>query len=556
MNEDEQSGAAASAAGDGAELERGRECYRQRAWADAHRWLSAAARAAPLAPGDLELLSTVAYLLNRDSEYLDALERAHRAHLAVGEVSRSARCAFWLGLRLAFRGDTGQATGWFARAERLLERAGQTVVEHGYLLLPVVERHLDAAEVDAAYAAAARAVELGERFDDGELVALARHQQGRARLGQGRLAEGLALLDEAMLGVIGGQLSPVVTGLIYCSVIQSCQQVYAVGRAREWTTALARWCDQQPDMVAFSGICRVHRAEILELGGAWAEAIAEARRPCERADTEARSVAAAAFYQLGELHRLRGDFAAAEAAYRSASQLGCEPQPGLALLRLAEGQPDVALAALRRSLILHPDGWQRTRLLPAYVESLLGKGELEEGRTACAELVRLARGFDTGVLRAMAAQAEGALALAEGHLDAALLSFHAAAAAWREVEAPYHVARVRSSMGLAYRALGDEEGGQLELSAARVVFEQLGAGFDVQRIDALLRPAPAPAHPLSARELEVLRGVARGKTNKLIAAELFLSERTVDRHVSNIFIKLGVSARAAATAYAYEHELI
>jgi len=541
----------------GFELDRARECYRLRAWADAYEAFSRAEQLASLAAGDLELLATSAYLVGRDTEYLKALERAYLAHLDAGEGLQSARCAFWIGLRLAFRGEMGQATGWFGRAQRLLEREGLEAVEQGYLLLPVAEEHLGAGESDAAYAAAERAADVGERFHDIDLVAIARHQQGRARLQQRRLEEGLSLLDETMILVVAGQLSPVVTGLMYCSVVDNCQRVYALGRAREWTTALAVWCDAQPDMVAFSGICRVHRAEILQLRGAWPEAISEARRARERALPVDQRVAAAASYQLGELHRLKGEFAAAEEAYRSANEGGIEPQPGLALLRLAQGRPDTAGAAIRRALKLNSEPCQRTRLLSAGVEILIAEGDLAEAQSACIELEALAKDFDTGALNALAAQARGALELAAGNTERALHSLCLAIDVWRQVEAPYLVARVRVLLGLAYRALRDDEGGDLELDAARVAFERVGAVPDLRRIDQILRPAPAAtAHGLTGRELEVLRLVASGMTNKAIAAQLFVSERTVDRHVSNIYSKLGVSSRAAATASAYEHKLI
>jgi DNA-binding CsgD family transcriptional regulator len=541
---------------DAKDLDRARECYRTRAWADAYQAFSRAEQLEPLSARDLELLATSAYLVGRDAEYLKALERAHLAYLEAEESLRSARCAFWIGLRLAFRGEMGQANGWFGRAQRLLAREGEAV-EQGYLLLPVAEEHLGAGDCDAAYAAAEKAAGLGERFQETDLVAIARHQQGRARLQQRRLEEGLSLLDETMVLVVAGRLSPVVTGLMYCSVVDNCQRVYALGRAREWTTALAAWCDEQPEMVAFSGICRVHRAEILQLRGAWPEAISESRRARERALAVDPRVAAAASYELGELHRLQGDFAAAEDAYRQANQGGLEAQPGLALLRLAQGRADTAGAAIRRTLKGTTEPCQRTRLLSAGVEILIAEGDVEEAGEACRELETLAKEFNTGALTAIAAQARGALELASGNAEGALHSLRLAMETWRQVEAPYLVASVRVMLGVAYRALGDSEGSDLELEAAKTVFEHMGAIPDLRRIDQIRRPAPATsAHGLTARELEVLRLVATGMTNKAIAAQLFVSERTVDRHVSNIYSKLGVSSRAAATASAYEHKLI
>jgi DNA-binding CsgD family transcriptional regulator len=539
------------------ELERGRECYERRAWVDAYQSLSLADQSAPLNAEDLDLLAMSAYLTGRDGDYLRALERAYQAHLDAGQGIRAIRCAFWLGFRLLFRGEMGRATGWLARAQRLLEREARDCAEQGYLLLPVVEQHLAAGDFDAAYAAATDAAETGERCGDADLIACARHQQGRVRLQQGQVETGLALLDETMVAVTAGELSPLVTGLMYCSVIEACQQVYALDRAREWTAALARWCDGQPEMIAFSGVCRVHRAEVMQLGGAWPDAIVEAQRACERSQGISHQVAAAAFYQKAEIHRLKGEFTAAEEAYRSVSQLGSEPQPGLALLREAQGRTDTAAAAVRRAVSATTDRFKRMRLLPAYVEIMLAAGDVQEARNACRELGEIAVSFATGVLGAMAAHARGAVELADGDAQAALGSLRGAFEVWQRVEAPYAAARVRVLIGMACRALGDEEGAGLELAAARSVFEQLGAAPDLARIDTLAKGAlPQHPHRLTPRELQVLRLIAAGKTNKAIAAELFLSEKTVDRHVSNIFTKLDVPSRAAATAFAYEHKLI
>jgi DNA-binding CsgD family transcriptional regulator len=540
------------------DLERGLECYARRQWADAYDALSRADQAAPLLARHLERLAMAAYLVGRDEEYLRALERAHQRYLDTGEGVRAVRCAFWLGMRLLFRGEAGGATGWFARAQRLLEREPRECAERGYLLLPVVEQQLAAADYEAAYATAASAAEIGECCADADLVACARHQQGRVRLAQGQVERGLALLDEVMVAVTAAELSPLVTGLMYCSVIRACQEVYAFGRAGEWTAALARWCDEQPDMLAFTGVCRVHRAEIMQLHGAWQEALEEAERARARSQGADQHAAAAAFYQQAEVHRLRGEFSAAEQAYRSASQWGFEPQPGLALMRLAQGRHDAAAAAIRRSLSATTHRLQRARLLPAYVEIMLTAGDIQEARGAGRELEEIAAAFDTAVLRAMAAQARGVLELAGGATGAALAPLRRALDVWRQVEAPYEAARVRLLMAMACRSLGDDEAAELELGAARAVFEQLGAEPGVAGPFALAQGASPDRHRhgLTARELQVLRLVASGKTNKAIASELCLSERTIDRHVSNIFTKLDVPSRAAATAYAYAHKLV
>ena len=324
-------------------IDRAHRYYKRGAWADAYHAFLRADQATTLAAEDLELLATAAYMVGRDENYLKTLERAYDAHRDTRQPVRAARCAFWLGFRLLMRGEVGRATGWFARAQRLLKHDARECAERGYLLLlPIVEQRLESGDYEAAYAAAADAAAVGERCGDPDLIACARHQQGRTRLQQAQVEAGLALLDETMVTVTAGELSPLVTGLMYCSVIAACQQVYAFDRAREWTAALTQWCEGQPDMVAFAGVCQVHRAEIMQLRGAWPEAIEEARRACARSQGVDRRAAAAALYQQAEVHRLKGEFTAAEEAYRGASRLGLEPQPGLALLRLVQGRSDAA----------------------------------------------------------------------------------------------------------------------------------------------------------------------------------------------------------------------
>ena len=539
-------------------LERARDACAQHAWARAVDAFAEADRGEPLSGADLDLWATCALLVGRDEEGLHALERAHHAHLEAGATLPAARSAFWMAFRLISAGERGRGGGWLSRARRLVDECGEDCVERGYLLLPEARQRLAAGDGEAARALAADAERIGERFHEPDLVAIARSMRGHAFLRDARFEEGLRLFDEAMVSAAAGELTPVTTGFTYCSVIFGCQLVYALDRAREWTDALKAWCDAQPGGVGFSGHCQLHRSEILQLEGEWVEAAAEARRASERLIAGLNeSEAAPAFYQQAELHRLRGEFEAAEAAYRDASRWGWDPQPGLALLRLAQGRTADASAAMRRALAGATDRIVRTRLLPAHVEIALAAGDLEEGRRSAVELEEIARAFGADVLDAMSAHAAGAVALAGGDAEAALPSLRKSFETWQRLGAPYLAARVRVAIARACRALRDDDGCRMELEAARGVFTDLGAAPDLQRLDALAEPSPAtPSHGLTARELQVLRLVAAGKTNRSIAAELFLSEKTVDRHVSNIFDKLEVSSRAAATAFAYENRLI
>jgi ATP/maltotriose-dependent transcriptional regulator MalT len=539
-------------------LERGREAFSAEAWLDAYELLSAADRSVPLRTGDLELLATSAYMLGREGEYLALLERAHGAQLDADEPLRAVRSALWIGTHFAQRGEMARASGWLRRAQRLLELHGPDEVEGAYLLLPSVFEHEARGQLEAAARVAGEAVAIAERFGDRDLFALAAHMQGHVLIEQGRLKDGLALLDEAMVPAAGAELSPIVTGIVYCGVILACQNAHEVRRAREWTGVLSAWCERQPDLVAFTGRCRIHRAEIMQLGGAWSDALAEAKRAHERCLQGQNEIAAGeASYRQAEIHRLRGEHYQAERGYREASRRGREPQPGLALLRLAQGESETALAQIRRSLAESEQPGKRVPLLPACVEILLALGQVDDARAASLELERLIDPDECPALRATLAHAQGAVELAVGKPDVALPAFRRAARTWHELAAPYEVARARELAGLACRALGDEEGAALEFDAARITYEELLAAPDLVRLDAVRAGSPArDTHRLTERELEVLRMITAGQTNKAIAAELVLSVRTVDRHVSNIFTKLGVSSRAAATARAHRQRLV
>jgi DNA-binding NarL/FixJ family response regulator len=547
-----------SAVGEDAQLTRGREAGYRLAWGDAYESLSRAEESSSLAGVDLELLAAAAYLLGHVDECRQALERAHRAYVAAGDPRRAARCVFWVAFTLLLDGNLAPASGWLARAHRLLGPVQGECAEHGLLMLPAVLQASMADDYASAEVAGARAVEIGARVGDADLLTLGLHFQGRALVKEGRLREGLALLDEAMVAVVAGEVWAPVAGNVYCSMIDACQEMFDLRRAHEWTTVLAAWWAKQPDMVTFTGQCLVHRAEIMQLHGAWPEAVEETKRACERlAHAADKHATGAALYRQAELHRARGEFAVAADAYREASTWGHQVQPGLALLRLAQGNSKAAEASIRRVVTETTDRLRRAKVLPAHVEIMLTVGDLAAAREAAGELIEIADAYDTPALRAVATHSQGAVLLAGDDARSALAALRRAWNIWRELDAPYEAARVRVLIALGCRALGDEESATLELDGARRVFAELGAAPDVTQVERLTREqTDAGRHGLTGRELQVLRLLATGKTNHAIAADLVLAEKTVDRHVTNIFAKLGVSSRAGATAYAYQHQLL
>jgi ATP/maltotriose-dependent transcriptional regulator MalT len=541
-----------------AELERGRAACARGAWAEADATLAAADAAGGLRGAGLDLRATAAYMLGREEDYQRHLERAHVAYLAEGNARAAARAAFWLSMDLLLGGHGARGSGWLGRAQRIVEREAGDCVERGYLLIPVGFAHQAAGRLEAGAETAGEAAAVAERFGDADLLAMALHLQGHLLVRAGRVREGLGRLDEAMVAVTAGETSPIASGIVYCGVIAGCRAAQEPARAQQWTEALSAWCARQPDMVAFSGRCHVHRAEILQLKGAWADALEEARCAGRRAaqGRHRRALGEAAYVQ-GEIHRLRGAWAAAEAAFRAASGHGREPLPGLALLRLAQGDGEAAAAAIRRVLGEATEGPARARVLPTAVEVALATGDLDAARAACEELEALAARHEVGVLAPLAEGARGALELAAGDARRALPALRRAWAAWEGIEAPYEAARARALISQACRALGDRDAAELEAAAARAAFARLGAGPDLERL-AAAPDGQAPPDPfgLSPRERQVLRLLTTGRTNRAIAAELVVSERTVDRHVANLFVKLGVSSRAAATARAYEDALL
>jgi DNA-binding CsgD family transcriptional regulator len=537
----------------------GRTAFEQRKWTAAYTRLAAADKASPLEPHDLDRLGTAAYLVGEDTASVDARSRAYHGFLERGEPVRAARSAFWLIFTIWGKPDfQAQATGWQARVRRLLNECSEECAEHGLLLCGSAFQRVRAGDFEAAYSEFKEAARIGARFKDPDLTALARHGEGRSLVMMNRTGDGFAMLDEVMVAVTSGEVGPMIAGVVYCSVISACHDQFDLRRAQEWTTALAGWCATQPDLVPFRGSCLIHRSELLQMHGEWQDAIGEVQRACERLAIRGNeSDIGAAYYQQAELYRLRGEFEKAEEAYRLASRAGRKPDPGLALLRLAQGQHEAAVVAIRRVLQEVQTVRMRAQALGASVEIMLANHDVAAARSAAEELNVIAGKLDAPFLRAASAQALGAVALVAGNVDESIGSLREALTEWQGLDAPYPLAQVRALIGLAYRKLGDEDGARLEFDAAQEVFERLGAAPDAARMTALLTPATRPlSGGLTGREVEVLRLVAAGKTNRTIAGELAISEKTVARHVSNIFTKLDLSSRSGATAYAYEHKLL
>ena len=535
------------------ELIQGREAF------DRHEWRAALVRlstpdVAALDSADLHALWTAAYLVGDWEMSIRALQQAFQVHLDAGEQLAAARDALWLTFVLNNSGNAAGGGGWRERAARLLESEPDDVAEQGYLRMHRMFQQVFSGHLPEGLALAVEVAEAGRRHHEPDLIAIGLVCQGRMLMYLGQVSEGLALLDEAMAGVAAGEVSPIMAGMTYCSMIDACLEIEDVRRMSDWTRLLTRWCEQQPEMVSYTGQCAVHRAQIMRVQGAWSDALEELE--LAQARYEAQNLGSAigdVHYERGELHRLRGEVDAAAAAYDAAADQGRDPQPGLTLLWLAQGRIDAALAAIRRILDEVPDPVQRSRLLSAAAEVLIAGADLDAASAAADELEGIAAGFGSVALSAAAAYAKGSVALARPDPAAALPHLRQAWRTWLDLGARYQAAWARARIGQAFRAMGDEDSARAELVVAGRTFDELGASPARGEVERMLGGGRPDG--LTAREIEVLRLVAAGRTNPQIAAELFLSEKTVARHLSNIFGKTNVTSRTAAAAYAFQHQL-
>lgn len=510
-------------------------------------------------PKDQEKLALAAYMIGRDEEAHQQMEQAHANQLEKKDIRQAARCAFWLGLMYMNIGEMAHSSGWMARGERLLtDLEKQEVTEKGLFLIPTALSALHGGDVDKALETFEIAISIGEEYKDVDLVALARLGQGQVLIQKGDVSKGVKLLDEVMVSLEAEEVYPIVVGIVYCAAIETCRKIWDLRRAREWTTALKRWCDTQPEIVPFRGQCLVRRAEILQLHGDLESALEQSNEACDLLSRPPGEPAAGeAFYRKAELCRIQGDFTSAETCYQEATRLGRSPQPGLSLLRLTQGQLGASVTSIRNTLKESQDPKRLAELLPGAIEILTAGNYTEEATQAAEKLNDIATRFDSLYLQATSMHCMGVVFFAKGNFQFALDQLEKALKIWNWMNLPYQTALSRELKGLVYRELNDQDNADAEFMAARWNFEQLKAAPDLQRVSLLMDKKKKPeTHGLSLREMQVLKLLASGKSNRLIGDELFISERTVDRHVSNIYQKLRVPTRVEAAAFALQHDLL
>lgn len=527
-------------------------------WDEADAAFRAAAEAAPLSTEDLESFADAAWWIGRTDESLARYEDAYHRHLEDGRAAAAARLSIEVGFLWLLRGDETIGSGWVHRAARQLADHPECP-EHGYLRYLDVEAALADGDLERAVEVSRQIQGIATRHDDTTLGAIGLVLEGTAQVKAGQVDEGLALLDEAMLPVRAGRVAPSWAGNLYCHLMSLFFELADLRRARDWTDATERWCDQHSNAAMFAGICRVHRAQLLHLQGAWDDAERQATQVCRDLADMNIGVVAEGRYQIAELRRLRGDLDGAEEAYQQAHALGREPHPGLALLRLAQGRTAAASTAVRAALATVDAPLQRAPLLSAQAEIAAAAGTADAAATAseaATELAGIADTYGTAGLVAAARYASGVGHLAADEAERAIPLLRDACGRWRDLGAPREAARARVRLGEAYAAVGDTEAAERESSAARHVLQELGAIGDLQAMAASLRrSAGGLPGGLTRREAEVLACMASGRSNRQIAATLSISERTVERHLSNIFVKIGVTSRTEAAAFAFAQGL-
>jgi DNA-binding CsgD family transcriptional regulator len=537
------------------DLEEAREAYERREWLDAYQALSGL-DSADLRADDFTALATTAYLLGRHNDCVQALQRAFQANVDAGDPPAAARSALWLALVLTMRGERAVGGGWAARATRILDDLPDDVVERGYAAAHAALSCVVSGDFPAAFEHAAVVVEYGRRYKEPDLLAHGLNMTGRLMTHAGQVQEGLRLMDESLIGVVAGDVSPIVSGIVYCTTVEGCALVHDFGRMVEWTRALSSWCDAQPGLVAFTGQCAVHRGQMMRLRGAFDDAVEELERAAERYALSGGGPAVGlAHEERGDVLRLLGDLRGAERAYEQALRYGNRAQPGQALLCSARGDVGGAVGMIQSVLDEVGDPVERTRLLPAAVQIHLAAGDVAAASSLVSELGEIAAAFGSPGVLATHAYAAGTVALAADDPGQAAAAIRPAIDTWTELDAPYEIARCRVILGEAHRRLGDDRSATAELAAARDLFAEIGAEPAEQDARRRLGEDESPGG-LTGREIEVLRLVAAGKTNAEVAAELVIAEKTVARHLSNIFTKLGVGSRTAAAAFAYEHGLV
>ena len=500
-----------------------------------------------LVAADLEGLAEAAWWLGRMQESIGRYTEAYRRYLDDGNGCGAGRTALLLAIHTRLVGEAVQSAGWLNRAQRLLHELVECA-EQGYVLYLQIAGRMGGGDLDGALADARRMQDLGRRFHDPTLNALGVYFEGRVRVKQARVPDGLALLDEAMVAALSDELSLFWTGAIYCGLMDACNELRDLRRASEWTEATRRWCDPLPLASLYPGICRVHHAQVLQVRGAWEQAEREALSACRDMVGIDIFAVADAYYEVGEVRRLRGDLAGAEAAYSHAHEHGRDPQPGLALLRLAQAKREVASASIAAACAAAGGSrMERAELHAAQVEIALAGGDVALAESAADEVAATAEAYHSDGLRAVGHRCVGAVRLAQGRAAEAIGLLRMAFLHWQALDVPYEAARMRMLLADGYRALGDVDAADREAAAARACFDRLG----VRSGGGTTVPAG-----LTPREVEVVRLIAAGKSNRGIATELVLSEKTVARHLSNIFAKVGATSRAGVAAFAYDSGLL